>query len=104
MPPRKKATLPDHVRAAVLDDIALTHEAAMDALERDKIRIYLATEQGLDTYEIADRLGLSQTSVSKYAGQGRRALAEREQRARESAGNFGGSVDPDRPGELLAHS
>ncbi|WP_410088765.1 sigma factor-like helix-turn-helix DNA-binding protein [Streptomyces sp. t39] len=75
----------------------------MDALERDKIRIYLATEQGLETYEIAERLGLSRTSVNKYARQGREALASRERSAGEQAGSGGGGADPGGPRELLAH-
>jgi hypothetical protein len=89
VPPKKRVDLPDHVRKAVLDDIELTHGAALDAEERDKIRIYLATEQGLDTYEIAERLGnVSQPTVARWALKGKEAFErrEREKGARESAG------------------
>lgn len=101
MPPKKKVSLPDHVRAAVLTDLAVTHQQALDADERDKIRIFLATEQGLDTYEIADELGISQTSVSKYARLGKQALERRaeERRARESEGGRRTGEDPVRSGE-----
>ncbi|GAA1427684.1 hypothetical protein GCM10009601_39370 [Streptomyces thermospinosisporus] len=100
MPPKKKVTLPEHVRAAVLADIELTHQTAIQAEENDKVRIFLATQQGLDTYEIADKLGISQSSVSKYARQGREILERRrrEAEARESGGQPSGE-DPFRPGE-----
>jgi DNA-binding NarL/FixJ family response regulator len=93
--------LPDHVRAAVLADIELTHERAVTAEEDDKVRIFLATEQGLDTYEIADQLGISQTTVSKYARQGKEILErrEREKREREPARDQPAGRDPDRSGE-----
>lgn len=101
MPPKKKVDLPDHVRAAVLADIALTHESAVTAEENDKVRIYLATEQGLDTYEIAEELGdVSQQTVSRWARQGREILErrEREKRQREQGGHSTGE-DPVRSGE-----
>ncbi|MGW2169119.1 hypothetical protein ACWC1C_01145 [Streptomyces sp. NPDC001705] len=93
--------MPDHVRAAVLTDIALTHQHALDADEARKIRIFLATEQGLDTYEIAETLALSQSVVSKYARQGREAQMRRDQerRARESEGGRQPGEDPVRSGE-----
>lgn len=102
MPPKKRVTLPDHVRAAVLADVALSHKTAQDADENSKIRLYLATEQGLDTYELAEELGISQTSVSKYARLGREALErrKREREARESARDQQPGEDPLRPGEL----
>ncbi|MGW2513626.1 helix-turn-helix domain-containing protein [Streptomyces scopuliridis] len=89
MPPKKKVDLPDHVREAVLDDVALSHQEAIDAEERDKIRIFLATEQGLSTYEIATKLGVSQQVVSKWSRQGEEARNRRR----------GG--DPHRSGELI---
>ncbi|MEU3522355.1 helix-turn-helix domain-containing protein [Streptomyces sp. NPDC038707] len=101
MPPKRKINLPDHVRAAVLADIALTHESAVRAEENDKIRIFLATEQGLDTYEIADELGdVSQQTVSRWARQGKEILErrEREKREREQGSNPAGE-DPVRPRE-----
>ncbi|MFG3718237.1 hypothetical protein ACGF8D_10615 [Streptomyces massasporeus] len=92
--------MPDHVRAAVLADISLTHQAAITAEENDKIRIYLATEQGLDTYEIADELRISQTSVSKYARQGKEIFERRTQEARErEPGGRPASEDPVRSAE-----
>lgn len=73
MPPRKKVELPDHVRAAVLDDLFLVHREAIAAEERKKIRIHLACEQGLTTAEIAARLKVSQSVVSKWRKQGEEA-------------------------------
>ncbi|MFF5471021.1 helix-turn-helix domain-containing protein [Streptomyces achromogenes] len=101
MPPKKKVNLPDHVRAAVLADIALTHESAVRAEENDKIRIFLATEQGLDTYEIADELGdVSQQTVSRWARQGREILERREREKRErEQGDHTAGEDPVRPRE-----
>ena len=78
MPPRKRVTLPDHVRNAVLSDLALTKRRATEAEEDFKVRIYLGVEQGLDTYELAEELGLSQSAVSKYRGQGQAILERRE--------------------------
>ncbi|MFJ2176435.1 hypothetical protein ACIOHE_26530 [Streptomyces sp. NPDC087851] len=89
MPPKKRVELPDHVREAVLDDVALSHEQAITAEENDKIRIHLALVQGVTTYEIAAKLGVSQTVVSKWGRQG------------EEARNRRRGSDPHRPGELL---
>lgn len=94
MPPRKRVDLPDHVREAVLSDVAITHQQALDADERDKIRVYLATEQGLTNEEIAEALGVAQQSVSRYARAGKEAL-ERRQQARSHRAE----PDPDRSGE-----
>lgn len=99
MPPRKRVDLPDHVREAVLSDVAITHQQALDADERDKIRIYLATEQGLTTDEIAEELKaagweISQQSVSRYARAGKEALERRQQARSQRA-----EPDPDRSGE-----
>lgn len=91
MPPKKRITLSDEVREAVLEDVALSHEQAIDADKREKIRIFLATEQGLTTYEIAERLGVSQSVVSKWSRQGEQA---RDRRRGE---------DPDRPEELVSN-
>lgn len=101
MPPKKKVTLPDHVRGAVLADLALTHQSAITADENEKVRIYLATVQGLDTYEIADGLQISQTTASKYARLGKEILERRQREAqeRESAGGWPVGQDPLRPGE-----
>lgn len=87
MPPRKKAQMPDHVKEAVLEDVALSHQQAIAASEHDKIRIHLAWVQGATTKEIADKLGVSQQVVSKWRGQGEQAL-ERRRRG-----------DPERSGE-----
>lgn len=91
MPPKKRINLPDHVREAVLDDVQLSHKEALEADERYKIRIYLATVQGMTTYEIADRLGVSQSVVSKWSREGEQARNRRR------------GADPDRPGELAAN-
>lgn len=97
MPPKKRIDLPDHVREAVLADIALTHEEAVRADERDKVRIYLGTVQGLDTYEIAERLAdVSQPTVARWAQKGKEAYERRrrEQEERESAGSKPAGGDP----------
>ncbi|MFD3532010.1 helix-turn-helix domain-containing protein [Streptomyces sp. NPDC058664] len=69
--------MPDHVRSAVLDDLLLVHREAIDAEEREKIRIALAVDQGLTTSEIATRLGVSQSVVSKWRQQGEEARNRR---------------------------
>ncbi|REE60444.1 regulatory ArsR family protein [Streptomyces sp. 3212.3] len=40
--------------------------------------MYLAIEQGLTTYELAEELGISQPAVSKYRIQGEAAFRERQ--------------------------
>jgi predicted transcriptional regulator len=100
VPPKRKIDLPDHVRDAVLTDISLTFQRAIEADEAAKIRIFLATEQGLDTYEIAEELRISQTSASKYARQGKEALARREEGKRQrEQGSAPAGEDPVRSGE-----
>ena len=101
MPPKKKVDLPDHVRAAVLADVALTHQQALDAEERDKIRIYLALEQGVTTREIEEELRVPQATVSRWSRQGKEAWERREQgkEARESARDRQPGEDPVRSGE-----
>ncbi|WP_437071999.1 hypothetical protein [Streptomyces sp. enrichment culture] len=94
MPPKKKVDLPDHVRSAVLAEVSFDYEAAAAAEERSKVRIYLATEQGLSTYELAERLGVSQAVVSKWSRQGKEAFE-----ARESARGRRTGEDPVRSGE-----
>lgn len=94
MPPKKRVDLPDHVRAAVLADVELTHQQAVSAEENDKIRIYLASEQGLTTYELAQRLGVSQSVVSNWRRQGEEAYLRRESARSGRAGQ-----DSDRSGE-----
>jgi transposase len=91
MPPKKRVDLPDHVRGAVLADVALTHEQALEADERDKIRMYLALEQGVTTDEIAEELKargmeISQPTVSRYARAGKEIYVRREQARNQPAG------------------
>lgn len=87
--------MPDHVRAAVLSDVLMDVEQAAVAEERSKIRIFLATEQGLTTYEIATKLGMPQQTVSRWARQGRELWE-----AREPTGSQRSNEDPLRSGEL----
>jgi transposase-like protein len=82
------------VRAAVLADVELTHQQAIQAEENDKIRIYLASEQGLTTYDMAQRLGVSQSVVSNWRRQGEEAYKRRESARDHQAGS-----DPVRSGE-----
>jgi transcriptional regulator len=90
VPPKRKIDLPDHVRAAVLADVHLDYDSAADALERSKIRIHLAIEQGLTTYEIAEDLGVSQAVVSKWSRQGKEAFENRESARSQPAGGDSG--------------
>lgn len=88
MPPRKKVTLPDHVRAAALAEVKLAHQRYLEADPDFKIRIYLATEQGIRQDEIAEQLNTTQQNVSKWSRQG-------EQQARDR----GLVRDPEQPGK-----
>lgn len=101
MPPRKKIDLPDSVRAALLADVELTYRHSLDADESSKVRIYLALEQGITTYELEDQLRVSQQTISRWGRQGKEALERRERGkgARESAGDSQPGPDPDRSGE-----
>lgn len=87
MPPKKRIALPEHVRAALLEELEITHEAAVTADEQDKIRIYLATEQGLTTYEIGDQLGVSAQTVSNWRKRGEELRERREQARSERRGS-----------------
>lgn len=98
MPPKKRITLSESVREALINDVALTHQAAIEADERDKIRIYLAVEQGLTTGELAEGMGVSQSAVSNWRRQGEEAFKRREE-----ARNRRGSVDTGRSAELAAN-
>jgi hypothetical protein len=101
VPPRKKIDLPDSVRAALLADVELTYRHSLDADESSKIRIHLAIEQGITTYELEDQLRVSQQTISRWGRQGKEALERREERkgAREPAGDRQSDPDPDRSGE-----
>lgn len=104
MPPKRKIDLPDHVRKAVLSDVQLSQRVAAESEASYKIRIYLATEQGLSTREIAEELGFSQRAVSNYAQQGQELyLARQEALGDVEARDRGGSEDLDRPGELATN-
>lgn len=103
MPPKKRVDLPDHVRAAVLGDVAHSCDVWTRAEEDFKIRTYYAVEQGVTQREIADQLGVTQQVVSKYASQGREFLAERERVRVEQAGAGRDREDPDRSGKLITH-
>lgn len=86
MPP-KKVTLPDHVKDALLDELALMDDAVARVIEDRNVRLYLAVQQGLTTYEAAERLGKSQATISNWSREGAEA---RDRRRR---------VDPERPGQ-----
>jgi len=75
---RKRIDWPSHVREAIGEDLRLTHEAAQAAEALFKTRVYLAVEQGLTTQQVADELGISQASASKYRMQGEAAYRERQ--------------------------
>jgi transposase-like protein len=75
---RKRVDFPPHVRSAIAADLRLAQTIRVQAEATFKIRIHLATEQGLTTQEIADELGVSQAVVSKWRIQGEVALEQRE--------------------------
>jgi IS30 family transposase len=102
VPPRKKIDLPDHVRSAVLEDVALTYQSALNADEQSKIRIHLALEQGVTTRELEEELGVPQQTISRWGRQGKEALERRREARpkRESARDQQPGEDPVRPGEL----
>lgn len=101
MPPKKKVILPDSVRAALLADVELTYQHSIDADESSKIRIHLAIEQGITTYELEDQLRVSQQTISRWGRQGKEALERRERGkgAREPERDSQPGPDPDRSGE-----
>lgn len=88
MPSRRKITLSDEVKRAVLDEIAMDYQAWQEAEKRFKRRVYLATVQGVYGEEIAERVSVSGGVVSKWKGQG-----EQETRGRRLDGGTS------RPGE-----
>lgn len=83
MSARKRVDWPPHMREMLGEDLRLSYEAAQAAETAFKIRIYIAVEQGVTTQEIADALGISQTSVSKYRIQGEAAFTARQATASE---------------------
>jgi DNA invertase Pin-like site-specific DNA recombinase len=95
MPPRKRVDLPEYVREVVLLDVERSYRKSLESNEEAKIRIYLATEQGLTTRELADQLDIGQTSVSKYAREGKEAYELRDQKKRSRRTGEG----PDGPSE-----
>lgn len=74
---RKRVEWPAHVRAMLGEELRLAQDAARAAEEAFKIRVYVAVEQGLTTAEIAEDLGISQTSASKYRVQGEALYQQR---------------------------
>jgi transposase-like protein len=66
------------VRDALLAEAKLTHQLAEQAADTEKVRIYLAVEQGVTTYELAQELGMSQSVVSNWRRQGEEAYKRRE--------------------------
>lgn len=93
MPP-KKVTLPDHVKAAVLDEIAMDYQAIQSATDRMRRRVFLGLEQGLTQDEIADRLNaLPGVSVTRQGVSLWKRTVEQQTRDRD------GDRRPSEPGE-----
>jgi DNA-directed RNA polymerase specialized sigma24 family protein len=101
MPPRKRIELPDRVRKAVLSEVKLSYLRALEADEESKIRMFLAVEQGLTTYDISERLEVPQQTVSRWCRQGREAWERREAQGGEDepAGDPAPGDDPVRSAE-----
>ncbi|MBX9392247.1 hypothetical protein K4749_01200 [Streptomyces sp. TRM72054] len=74
---RKRMEWPPHVRQMLGEELRLAHEAARAAEAAFKIRMYVAVEQGVTTQQIADKLGISQATASKYRIQGEALYQER---------------------------
>ncbi|MEV7814230.1 hypothetical protein AB0P05_26415 [Streptomyces flaveolus] len=92
--------MPESVRAAVLEDVALTYQTALDADENSKIRIHLALEQGVTTRELEEELHVPQQTISRWGRQGKEALERRkEARAKREQGSQPAGEDPLRSGE-----
>lgn len=98
MPSRRKITLPDHVRKAVLDEIAMDYQAIQAATDRMHRRVYLGLMQGLIQDDVADRLNslegvkVTRQAVSLWKQRG-------EQLSEQQAGTIGLDGSPGRPGE-----
>lgn len=75
--PRKKITLPDHVKRAVLHEIHMDHQASQAAVDREHLRIYLAVEQNVLQAEIADELGVTQQAISNWRKRGEQIARDR---------------------------
>jgi transposase-like protein len=69
---------------AIEAELRLARDLQIQAEESFKIRVHLATEQGLTTQQIADGLGCSQAAASKWRIQGEQLLGNRE-RAEDTA-------------------
>lgn len=78
---RKRVDWPAHVHEMLGEDLRLAHEAAQAAEAAFKIRIHIAAAQGLTTRQIADHLGISQATVSRYRIEGEAAYRERRVRS-----------------------
>jgi predicted transcriptional regulator len=74
---RKRVEWPPHIRALLAEDLRLAHQAAQAAEAAFKIRVYIAVEQGATTQQIADALGIGQSTASKYRIQGEALYQER---------------------------
>jgi transposase len=101
VPPRKKIDLPDHVRAAALAEIELSYRDTLSAEERFRVQLYLKTEQGLTTYELAEYLigrgvQVSQPTIARWVKHGEEIYKRRESTRDQQPGE-----DPFRPGEPL---
>jgi hypothetical protein len=79
---RKRFEWPPHVRQMMYEDLCHGYLDARAAKEAFKIRVYIGVEQGVTTRQIADKLGISQASVSKYRIEGE-ALYQARQAAAE---------------------
>lgn len=75
---RKRFVWPPHVREMLFEELRSAHEAALAAETAAKIRIYVAVEQGVTTQQIADKIGMSQATVSRYRIDGEAAFAARQ--------------------------
>lgn len=97
VPPKKRVTLSDHVRVAALAEVELSYQDTLNADERFKVLLFLKTEQGLTTYELAEYLQgrgvqVSQPTIARWVRHGEEIYKRREQGSQSSG------EDPVRPG------
>lgn len=99
MPPKRKITLSDEVREALLGRLEQSRETSDRAREAFFVDVYLMNRAGLTEKEEAERLGVSSATVNDWKRRGEEAWRRREEDGSRRLG-----IDPDGPPELGAVS